>query len=136
LAALEVEEMRRRMAGARVARMAMVAPDGAPRLVPVCFALAGDRLVTAIDGKPKSTRRLARLTAIAREPRVSLLADAWSEDWSRLWWVRADGEARVAELDADSRQRLAVKYPQYAADPPAGPMIEIVVRRWTGWSAR
>jgi PPOX class probable F420-dependent enzyme len=136
LAALEVEEMRRRMAGARVARMAMVAPDGAPRLVPVCFALSGDRLVTAIDGKPKSTRRLARLAAIAREPRVSLLADAWSENWSRLWWVRADGEARVTELDADSRQRLAAKYSQYSADPPAGPMIEIVVRRWTGWSAR
>lgn len=128
--------MRRRMASARLARLAMVAPDGAPRLVPVCFALAEDRLVTAVDGKPKSTRRLARLAAIAREPRVSLLADQWSEDWSRLWWVRADGDARVAELDADARHRLTAKYPQYVADPPAGPMIEIAVRRWTGWSAR
>lgn len=136
MAAVEIDEMRERLAAGRVARLATLAPDGAPRLVPVCFALEGDRIVTAIDGKPKSTRRLARLAAVAREPRVSLLVDEWSEDWTRLWWVRADGEARVSDLDAASLRRLAAKYPQYEADPPAGPMIEIAVSRWTGWSAR
>ena len=128
--------MRERLGAGRVARLATVAPDGAPRLVPVCFALEGDRIVTAIDSKPKSTRRLARLAAIEREPRVSLLVDEWSEDWTRLWWVRADGEARVGELDAASLRGLTAKYPQYEARPPAGPMIEIAVSRWTGWSAQ
>ena len=136
MAALEIDEMRTRLGGGRVARLATVAPDGAPRLVPVCFALAGDRILTAIDGKPKSTRRLARLAAIEREPRVALLVDEWSEDWSRLWWVRADGEARVRELDATALERLRAKYRQYVTDPPGGPLIEIAVSRWTGWSAR
>jgi len=118
-----------------VARLATLGPDGAPRLVPVCFVVERDLIHSAIDGKPKSTRRLARLAAIARDSRVSLLVDEWSEDWSRLWWVRADGRARVTELEGSVAARLAAKYPQYRADPPAGPMIEIAVERWTGWSA-
>jgi PPOX class probable F420-dependent enzyme len=131
----DTDEMRRRLAGGRVARLATLGAGGAPRLVPVCFVVERDLIHTAIDGKPKSTRRLARLDAIRRDPRVSLLVDEWSEDWSRLWWVRADGRAQVADLDAAVAARLAAKYPQYRAEPPAGPMIEIAVERWTGWSA-
>jgi len=128
--------MRRRLAGARVARLATVAPDGAPRLVPICFVLAGDLIHSAVDAKPKRTPRLARLAAVEREPRVSVLADEWSEDWSRLWWVRADGHARVVELEPGVLARLAAKYPQYRESPPPGPVMEISVERWRGWSAR
>ena len=127
--------MRRRLAGGRVARLATLGAEGAPRVVPVCFVVERELIHTAIDAKPKSTRRLARLAAIRRDPRVSLLVDEWSEDWSQLWWVRADGRARVADLDAVVAERLAAKYPQYRAQPPAGPMIEIAVEHWTGWSA-
>jgi PPOX class probable F420-dependent enzyme len=63
------------LAGARVARLATVARDGRPRLVPVCFVLAGDVIYHAVDDKPKATRRLARLADIAAEPRAALLAD-------------------------------------------------------------
>ena len=45
---------------ARVARLATVDPDGRPHVVPICFALDGDTLYTAVDEKPKSTRRLIR----------------------------------------------------------------------------
>ena len=47
----------------RVARLATVGPDGRPHVVPICFALDGDTLYTAVDSKPKSTRRLRRLAA-------------------------------------------------------------------------
>jgi len=89
--------------GASVARLATVRPDGRPHLVPIVFAVAGDVIVTAVDEvKPKRTRALARLANIAAEPRVSVLADHYDEDWTRLWWVRADGTATVVGSDADA----------------------------------
>ena len=64
---------------------------GAPHLVPVVFARDQADLVTAVDGKPKSGKVLARIDNITRDPRVTLLADHYEEDWSSLWWVRVDG---------------------------------------------
>src|SRR5690242_11238097 len=119
--------MRRRFADGRVARLATVGSDGAPRLVPICFVLEGDLIHSVVDAKPKRTSRLARLAAVEREPRVSVLVDHWSEDWSHLWWVRADGRARVLEPDAGVLERLASKYPQYRSEPPPGPALEISV---------
>jgi hypothetical protein len=63
------------LSGARVARFATIAPDGRPRLVPVCFALTGAVLYHAVDQKPKGTRRLARLADLAADPRATVLAD-------------------------------------------------------------
>jgi PPOX class probable F420-dependent enzyme len=120
---------------ARVARLATVRDDGAPHLVPVTFAVVGDRIVTAVDAKPKRSRRLARLANIAAEPRVSLLADHFDEDWSRLWWVRADGRAQVVDVDEGIAAALAEKYPPYVDQPPGGPAIVVDVDTWRGWSA-
>lgn len=131
-------EAYRRLAGARVARLATVRPDGSPHLVPVVYAIDGQRLVSAIDGKPKSGRPLARLANIGLEPRVCLLVDAYSEDWARLWWVRVDGLARILSTGAAidrARVLLAAKYPQYAAVPPPGPVIAVAVERVVGWTA-
>ena len=124
-----------RFATARVARLATVDDTGAPHLVPVVFALAGDVIHSAVDGKPKRHRALRRLATIAHEPRVSLLADHYDEDWSALWWVRADGVARVRDASPAGLAALTAKYPQYAAAPPAGPFLEITVHRWVAWSA-
>ena len=85
-------------ASCRVVRLATVRPDGAPHLVPICFALEGDTLYSAVDHKPKASTALQRLANIAANPRVSLLADRYDEDWSLLWWVRADGTAHVAAV--------------------------------------
>jgi PPOX class probable F420-dependent enzyme len=127
-------------ATARVARLATVAPDGAPHLVPLVFAVAGDTVWSAVDAKPKRHTALRRLANVAGEPRVALLADHYEEDWSALWWVRADGTARVVPPDADEGRRaltaLTARYPQYAAAPPPGPVLAVDVHRWSGWSAR
>ncbi|WP_061294629.1 TIGR03668 family PPOX class F420-dependent oxidoreductase [Herbidospora cretacea] len=113
--------------------MARLATSG-PRVVPVTFALDGEVIVSAVDHKPKTTRRLRRLEDIAADPRVSLLVDHYDDDWDRLWWVRADGVARV--VAAWPVECLAAKYPQYRERPPEGPFIVIDVRHWQDWSAR
>lgn len=124
-----------------IARLATVAPDGAPHLVPVVFAVGeadGDVVYTAVDAKPKATRRLRRLANIESHPHVSLLVDHYDDDWSRLWWVRADG---VAAIHADGPalntgfELLRAKYPQYQSVPLHGPVIAVTVRRWSGWHA-
>jgi len=135
---LAPDEARRRLGGSRVARLATVSARGAPHLVPVTFALDGDVIYTAVDAKPKTTTDLARIRNLLANPLVAVLADRYDDDWSRLWWVRADGEAGLAgdRNTADAALRLlAARYPQYLADPPPGPVIEIRVRRWSGWSA-
>jgi PPOX class probable F420-dependent enzyme len=135
---LDAEQARRRFAEARVARLATVTAEGHPHLVPVVFALAGPTVVIAIDHKPKARRDVRRLANIAANPAVSLLADHYDEDWSTLWWIRADGTARVVDDPAAMRapiDALVAKYPQYAAIRPAGPVISVHVGQWRGWAA-
>jgi PPOX class probable F420-dependent enzyme len=71
---------------------------------------------------------------------VSLLVDQYDEDWSRLWWVRADGVATIVPVESEDGRRalalLTAKYPQYAAEPPPGPLIRVDVAGWRSWSAR
>ena len=113
------EVARERFGQARVARLATADDEGQPHLVPIVFALVGDLVWSAIDSKPKSTRALRRLDNIRSNPRVSLLVDHYSDDWSALWWVRLDGQAQVVgreEPGADTALgALAAKYPQYQA---------------------
>ncbi|HSV64522.1 MAG TPA: TIGR03668 family PPOX class F420-dependent oxidoreductase [Mycobacteriales bacterium] len=134
---LAEEEARRRFAAGRVARLATVGAGGGPHLVPVTFAVRADVVVIAVDAKPKRSPRLARLRNIEATGLVSLLVDEYDEDWSRLWWARADGVARVLRADEDRAEPvgwLVAKYPQYAAAPPGGPVIWADVRVWRGWS--
>jgi PPOX class probable F420-dependent enzyme len=135
---LTAEQARERLAQARVARLATVADDGRPHLVPVTFAVSGDRIVTTVDAKPKTTRNLRRLVNIMANPLVAVLADHYEEDWSRLWWARADGEAAIVRDPAEMAaplELLALRYPAYRRNPPPGPVIAIQVTAWTGWSA-
>ncbi|MTE13500.1 TIGR03668 family PPOX class F420-dependent oxidoreductase [Nocardia aurantiaca] len=130
-----------RFRAARVARLATADAAGLPHLVPVTFAVSPTDspllVVFAIDHKPKTTTDLRRLRNIAANPRVSLLADHYDEDWTRLWWSRLDG---IAEILTDPAARalplswLAAKYSQYQAVPPAGPLVQIAVDSIRGWS--
>ena len=135
---LSPDEARRRFSDSRCAHLAMADDKGRPHLVVVTFAAVGDVVVTAVDSKPKTTVRLHRLRLIDANPQVSLLADHYDDaDWTRLWWARADGEARVlthADDAVEPRAWLAAKYPQYASAPPTGPVIRITVTRWQGWA--
>jgi PPOX class probable F420-dependent enzyme len=127
------DEARARFAAARVARLATVNVDGSPHLVPVTFAVDGDEIVFAVDHKPKSTTALRRLDNIVRNPAVCFLADGYDEDWSRLWWVRADGVATVEQNTAIGA--LQKKYRQYREHPPEHAVVATRVHTWRGWSA-
>jgi PPOX class probable F420-dependent enzyme len=127
-------------ATARVAHLATVGADGRPHLVPIAFALDGDTLYTAVDQKPKRTTQLRRLENVAANPSVSVLADHYDEqDWSALWWVRADGAARILAPNDPQRARAAAllqaRYEQYRRRPPTLPAIAVSVSRWSGWRA-
>jgi PPOX class probable F420-dependent enzyme len=135
---LTPDEARRRVAGSQVAYLATADAGGVPHIVPITFAVAGDVIVTAVDAKPKRGGTLHRLANVAANPRVSVLVDRYDSDWSRLWWVRADGTARIVEDGTefeDARARLRGRYPQYRTVEIIGPVIVIQVHRWSGWTA-
>jgi PPOX class probable F420-dependent enzyme len=128
------EWARERFAQAKVARLATVSGDGSPHLVPMVFAVDESRLISAVDDKPKSTTDLRRLDNIAVNPFVSVLVDHYDdENWTQLWWARADGWGRI--YDEYDLTALIARYAQYREQPPAGPVIVIEVDHWSGWSA-
>jgi PPOX class probable F420-dependent enzyme len=134
---LTTEDARARFAVQRAVRLATAGQGGQPHVVPITFAVDGDRICTAVDHKPKTTPNLRRLRNIAENPRVALLADHYTDDWSGLWWVRVDGRASIVTDDTAMRRwldLLAERYEQYRQARPAGPVIVIEAERWTGWS--
>ncbi len=134
-----------RLTAARVARLATLDPDGRTHLVPIVFALDGDRLYSAVDRKPKRSRRLRRIENARARADVTILVDHYEEDWGRLWWIRLRGRARVLDHGEEREHALAVlreKYPQYRAEPPGDAVLAVDVtdvREWTSdpprWSA-
>jgi PPOX class probable F420-dependent enzyme len=124
---------------ARVARLATVSAGGIVRLVPICFAIVGDRVVSAVDHKPKRTERLARLDDIVATGTATVLVDHYDDDWTRLWWVRIRGAAAVhgdsEPIAAESREELVARYPQYRDRPPAGPVYSVGLDEVTWWRA-
>ena len=135
---LPPDEARRRLAAARIARLATVRADGRPHVVPVVFAFDGEVLRTIADPKPKRGLDLLRHRNITAHPAVSLLVDEYEESWQAIWWVRADGEGRVVE-DGPERdeaiRQLRAKYAQYAEwTEPFGAATVIQVDRITSWA--
>ncbi|MEV0894172.1 TIGR03668 family PPOX class F420-dependent oxidoreductase [Promicromonospora sp. NPDC050262] len=145
---LDADACRSRFAAARHAYLATADTHGVPQLVPITFALVSaahgpaaeapaHEIVVAVDHKPKTTRDLKRLRNITENPKVAVLADRYDDDWTHLWWVRADGEA-VVEHDGEPRaaalDALAARYPQYRERRPDGPVIRVRVTRWSGWA--
>ncbi len=131
-------EARRRLAAARVGRLASIDERGRPHVVPICFALAGDRLFSVVDHKAKRTMNLRRLDNVRRTPAVQLIVDHYDDDWSVLWWVRVSGHGRVVEHGAardDVIDLLASKYPQYREHRPAGPALVIDITEISAWQA-
>ncbi len=132
------ERMRALVAAARVARLATVGADGRPHLVPICFAAVGDVVYTAVDQKPKQSARLRRISNVEATGHACVLVDAYSEDWSALWWVRIDGSGRVVDDPAEAAAAvtaLVAKYPQYRETVPEGPVVVVTVTSWRGWAA-
>lgn len=133
---LTEDQCRERFAEARVLRLGTADAEGRPHLVPATFAISGDTIVIAVDHKPKRSTNLKRLRNIIENPAVALLVDHYEDDWTQLWWVRADGVA-VVEPDGTKLEQvelLVSKYPQYQETRPSGQVIVVSVRRWSGWS--
>jgi PPOX class probable F420-dependent enzyme len=131
-------ELRERFASRPVAHLASVRPDGRPHLVPLVFALVDDTFYSAVDAKPKRSARLQRLANIRAEPRCALLVDHYEDDWSQLWWVRADGRGAVVDQPPPTHpgmRALAARFPQYRDAPPSGPLLVVTVEQWSGWSS-
>ena len=123
---------RQRFGTCRVARLATVDTSGRPHIVVTTFALSGHKIYLVVDEKPKTTRDLKRLRNIRANPAVSLLADHYDEDWSKLWWVRADGRADIVEdpqVTAEAIDLLACTL----ADVAAGRVDEAAAARYAGW---
>jgi len=103
------------------------------------FALDGETLYSAVDRKPKRSRRLRRIENARARPEVTILVDHYEDDWSGLWWIRLRGRARVLD-DGEELERafalLAEKYPQYRDEPPDGPVLAVDVSEVREWSAR
>ena len=133
---MDAATMRRRVEAARVGHLASVSPGGRPHVVPCCFVLYGAVIYSAVDAKPKSTAVLQRIRNLDGDPAAALLVDHYSEDWSMLWWVRVDGDARLPEPGAEwghAFELLADKYEQYRAEPPPGPLVAIDITSWRAW---
>lgn len=127
-----------RLDRSRVGHLATVRPSGHPHIVPITYALCGETIVTMIDHKPKTTDHLQRLANIEADPAVCVIADEYSDDWPRLWWVRADGNATTHHSDAsraEAIEALAAKYRQYRDRPPHGPLIAIDITKLTWWAS-
>jgi PPOX class probable F420-dependent enzyme len=136
---MDLETMRGLVVSAPVGRLATVRRDGRPHIVPICFVFMNDAVYSAVDDKPKRHQHLQRIRNVTATGTASLLVDEYDDDWSRLWWVRLDGRARLVD-NTDETERavcsLRDKYPQYIDQPPSGPVLVVDVQRWVGWSAR
>jgi PPOX class probable F420-dependent enzyme len=141
---MNLAEMHARVTAAMVARLATVRADGAPHIVPICFALDPDTqtgvpvAVSIVDAKPKRSERLQRLDNVRAHPAISLLIDRYDDDWTQLWWVRIDGDAEIVEQGPThdrAVELLTAKYPQYREHRPDGSVLRLRLQHWTGWSS-
>lgn len=126
----------------RVARLATVAARARPHLVPVCFAVDGHAIYSALDEKPKRVppTRLQRVRNLLANPAVALLVDDYAEDWTTLAYLSVDGQADLVETGDAVHARaiglLRAKYPQYARMAiDRQPVIRIIPRRAHWWSS-
>ena len=123
---------------ARRAVMTTIDPGGQPHAVPVIFSVYGDALVSPIDRKPKSGKRLVRLRNLERNPRVTLLADRWSEDWHDLAWVmiRGLGAFQPAEDSTREVEAIIARFQGYREELEGSGVIRIEPQRVSWWSWR
>ena len=121
----------------RVARLGLLDEVGAPRVLPVTFALAEGRIWSAIDQKPKRAAEPARLRFLRRDPRAALTVDRYSDDWEELAWVQVLGSVRILDV-ADGPvgvEALSAKYEQYREESPPGPLLALEPERYLWWRA-
>jgi hypothetical protein len=133
------KDARQRLAAHSHGVLCTLHPERGPDPVPVVYAVRDDHVGVPIDSvKPKTNVRLQREDNLEADPRAALLVEQWdAEDWSRLWWVRAQLEHvpdPSASLTNGLAARLARTVPQYAGQPFHRILVCRIVAV-TGWSA-
>ena len=107
--------------------------------VPVVYTVLDSHVGVPVDRvKPKLGGRLQRERNLDQDPRAVLLVEHWDHDeWSRLWWVRAElrggiaaSEQQLAALGA----QLAKRFTQYR-DQPFDRLVLLQIVGVTGWAA-
>jgi PPOX class probable F420-dependent enzyme len=123
--------------GERVGRLGLLDDDGAPRVLPVTFAVAEGRIWSAIDQKPKRVVEPARLRFLRRDPRAALTVDRYSDDWGELAWVQVLGPVRILDVSegAAGLEALKAKYEPYRDQDPPGPLLALEPERYLWWRA-
>jgi len=109
--------------------------------VPVVYVVGDDGGSVGVPVdlvKPKASTRLQRERNLEADPRATLLVEQWNhDDWSQLWWVRAElrweGDADDGRTAALATQ-LAGRYEQYR-DQPFARVVVLRIVGVTGWSA-
>ncbi len=131
-----------------VARLATLNVDGSPHQIPIVFTWYDDCFWSPIDGKPKQKAQPTRVQNAIANPVASLLIDKYDDDWRQLWWLRADLEITVVQLneaDAETleianhaKKKLEEKYPQYDSTLVLREPATILLMRptaFTSWCA-
>lgn len=132
---LDDDACRSRLATARIGILGSAGADGRPHLVPVVFAVTVDELLIPVDTiKAKDSTRLRRMANLERVPAASLLVDHRSDDWSELWWVRAD-LVYLGRASLDDAAPLRAKYEQYRAADSIADVLRLRIDRLSGWKA-
>lgn len=128
----------------RVGHLATAGADGAPHVIPVCYAVDDAGVYVVADEKPKRrpARELARLRNLRENPRAALVVDDYDEDWTRLAYVLVRGPVRLLEdaaAHAAALRLLRARYPQYLRmaldDPAAHPILQLNPQRIHLWRA-
>ena len=126
------------LAEARHGHLGLVDAEGAPRVLPVTFAVAGEDVVTVVDDKPKRAAgaALARVRWLRRDPRAALTVDHYDDDWSQLAWVQVLGRVTVEDVVAtDALAALQARYAPYRERAPGGPLLRLQPERVLAWSS-
>jgi PPOX class probable F420-dependent enzyme len=118
---------------ARRGSLATIGGGGRPHVVPVCFAVVGTRILSAVDQKPKSRKQLGRVRNVIASPTATITFDRWDEDWAKLAWVMVRGAATI-EPPGTGSDALIARYPQYRDDPPAGEVIAVEPDEIVWWT--
>ncbi len=118
----------------RVLRIATVDKNGMPHNVPVCHVMDGDRIYFATGKKSKKIKNLKQ------NAKVALVCDEYSEIWSYLRGIFAQGETRVISKGQEFRKirkLLYQKYPQYEAEATIEEgdtvIVEIIPQNIVSW---
>ena len=96
--------------------------DGAPHVVPLCYARIGEYVYFVCDEKPKRRGPLGlkRLANLRENPRAALVVDDYDRDWTKLAYllVQVDGEIVTdTEEYGAALATLRARYEQYERMP-------------------